>query len=321
MEKVISQEERIRRAEEICARRYNDRQNRYISKERSKTQENNGNKVNIKAKMIKKMLIQILVCILLYSGVLIIQNSNYIFSENFINKTKEILEYDMGIENLSNLAKSCFDATKEKINFITNQEVQNQEVQNQDSTNQENEASENVNEQSMENTQENEIENQVDESQEAIGGAEEPPVIAEEKTQTELDIEFVKNNYSIIWPLGGTITSHFGPRTPTDIVTANHYGLDIGGNIGDVITAAMDGVVTYVSSEGDYGNHMKIENGTVTTLYAHCNKLYLEEGTEVKQGDKIAEVGATGRVTGPHLHFEIRVEDRKIDPEMILAQR
>ena len=83
----------------------------------------------------------------------------------------------------------------------------------------------------------------------------------------------------------------------------------------------MDGVVTYVSSEGDYGNHMKIENGTVTTLYAHCNKLYLEEGTEVKQGDKIAEVGATGRVTGPHLHFEIRVEDRKIDPEMILAQR
>ena len=81
----------------------------------------------------------------------------------------------------------------------------------------------------------------------------------------------------------------------------------------------MEGSVTLVSSEGDYGIHLCIENQNITTLYGHCNKIYVHEEDYIKQGDVIAEVGETGRATGPHLHFEIRVDDRKINPENILS--
>ena len=71
--------------------------------------------------------------------------------------------------------------------------------------------------------------------------------------------------------------------------------MDIGGNIGDSIIAGMDGTVTVVSEEGDYGKHIEIVNGDVLTLYAHCSALLVSEGEEVKQGQVIAEVGETGR--------------------------
>ena len=66
------------------------------------------------------------------------------------------------------------------------------------------------------------------------------------------------------------------------------------------------------------GNHVEISNGDVMTRYAHCSKILVKEGDKIKQGDKIAEVGETGNATGPHLHFEIRRDDRPIDPEYIL---
>ena len=83
----------------------------------------------------------------------------------------------------------------------------------------------------------------------------------------------------------------------------------------------MDGTVTTSSSEGDYGKHIRVENGEITTLYAHCSKLLVAEGDNVKQGQKIAEVGQTGRATGPHLHFEIKRENRFINPEEILETK
>ena len=80
----------------------------------------------------------------------------------------------------------------------------------------------------------------------------------------------------------------------------------------------MEGTVTVSSEEGEYGKHIDITNGDVLTRYAHCSKLLVEEGEKVKQGDKIAEVGSTGKSTGPHLHFEIRRDNRAINPEAIL---
>ena len=165
--------------------------------------------------------------------------------------------------------------------------------------------------------------NNLIENIEAIGGAEdkieeEASVLEEPKTQEEQDIEYVKQNANIIWPLKGIITSRFGTREATEIVTPNHHGIDIAGNTGADIIADMDGIVTQNSSDGDYGKHLRIEGNGVLTLYAHCSKLFVNEGEAVKQGQKIAEVGSTGRATGPHLHFEIRRDNRYINPESIL---
>lgn len=66
------------------------------------------------------------------------------------------------------------------------------------------------------------------------------------------------------------------------------------------------------------GNHLKIQINDVVIIYAHCKKLYVKEGDQIIQGQEIAEVGSTGNSTGPHLHFEIRKDERLVDPQLIL---
>ena len=80
----------------------------------------------------------------------------------------------------------------------------------------------------------------------------------------------------------------------------------------------MKGVVSQVSSEGDYGNHVKITKDNVTTLYAHCQDIFVTEGQEIEMGQEIASVGSTGNSTGPHLHFEIRINNTPINPAEII---
>lgn len=336
MEKSISQEERIRRAEEIYSRRrYNNRygESLYRSGEtRNRYQPQETRK--IKGKMINKMIIQMIVCVIIYTCIYMLQYSNYLFSKDMVDKTKEVLSYDISIENLYNKSNEFFLNLQKKFNWGVNNEQNdnvNEEVQDQNTeeTNIENsnaESSKNTSEANNDNVDNSEI-SQNDASTEvtnndttqlAVGGADETQQ-EEAKSQEEQDIEYVKQNVSIIWPIKGVITSRFGNRTPTEIVTANHKGLDIAGNMGDNIVSAMDGTVVQYSEEGDYGKHLRIQSGEVLTLYAHCSELLVQEGSTVKQGDVIAKVGATGRATGPHLHFEIRRDDRFINPELILG--
>lgn len=87
-----------------------------------------------------------------------------------------------------------------------------------------------------------------------------------------------------------------------------HAGRDISCPIGTPIYAAADGTVIHINDQADsYGNHIMIAHGNeVYTLYAHCDSLLVTVGQEVSQGEQIAWSGATGNVTGPHLHFEVR---------------
>ncbi len=139
------------------------------------------------------------------------------------------------------------------------------------------------------------------------------------KTQMELDAEFVKQNRNLIIPVQGKITSGFGNREATQIISAFHQGVDIGAVTGTPILASMEGTVVASSYAGDYGNHIKVQNGEVLTVYAHCSELNVAVGDYVKQGQEIGKVGATGKVTGPHLHFEIRKDNRYVDPCLILS--
>ena len=149
-----------------------------------------------------------------------------------------------------------------------------------------------------------------------VGGGDETT----SSSESEDDVTYIKKRVSFVKPLdNGTITSRYGLRQATAIVSGNHKGVDIGAKYGTDIKAAMDGQVTVVSDEGDYGKHVKIVDGDVSTIYAHCSKIVVSQGDFVKKGKKIAEVGSTGKSTGPHLHFEIRRNNLSINPEEILS--
>ena len=116
----------------------------------------------------------------------------------------------------------------------------------------------------------------------------------------------------MLWPLSGALTSYFGPRSLLGMTY--HYGLDIDGATGDPIVAAMAGTVTYSGWLGGYGYVVIIEVGNVEYYYGHASELLVNEGQYVEAGDVIARVGSTGRSTGSHLHFEIRIDGQAVDP-------
>jgi murein DD-endopeptidase MepM/ murein hydrolase activator NlpD len=127
------------------------------------------------------------------------------------------------------------------------------------------------------------------------------------------------NTSKFIMPLEGEITSLFGERIhPVFNTIKQHNGIDIYGNYGDEIKSAIEGTVVEVGEDIDLGKFLKINNGIYDTLYAHCSKIIVKEGQKVKQGEKIAEVGDTGYASGTHLHFEIWIEGKAVNPlEMI----
>ena len=119
---------------------------------------------------------------------------------------------------------------------------------------------------------------------------------------------------SLIRPVSGIITSRFGAASA--IRRSSHTGLDLATSSGTPIKAAASGTVTFSGYKGSYGNLIVIthENG-VQTYYGHCSQLYLSAGATVSQGQTIAAVGSTGNSTGPHLHFEVRVNGTAYNPE------
>ena len=117
------------------------------------------------------------------------------------------------------------------------------------------------------------------------------------------------------WPVHGRVTSLFGRRS-----RRMHEGLDIGAPSGAAVRAAEAGRVTYSGDGlGAYGNVVIVSHaGGFATLYAHNRKNRVRRGARVEQGELLAEVGATGNASGPHLHFELRRNDRARDPLLYL---
>ena len=134
-----------------------------------------------------------------------------------------------------------------------------------------------------------------------------------------------RDNLDLLWPVETrTISSAWGPRMRTRVVRVrtssrsrkvlrrflgNHKGVDLSAPKGTDIFAALDGQVVSSGKQKEYGNFVAIDHGNgVVTLYAHCNRNFVTVGEIVRRGQKIAEVGRTGNATGPHLHFELRLD-------------
>jgi lipoprotein NlpD len=119
-----------------------------------------------------------------------------------------------------------------------------------------------------------------------------------------------------LWPVSGAVNSGFGPRG-----SSFHDGLDIGAPEGTPIHAVGDGEVIYSDQLRGYGNMVIIRHsGGIVSVYAHNQINLVRDGQQVTRGDIIARVGSTGRVTGPHLHFEIRKNNLAQDPMFYLPR-
>lgn len=119
-----------------------------------------------------------------------------------------------------------------------------------------------------------------------------------------------------VWPARGTFTSSFGIRRhPIFGIRRLHTGQDIAAPYGTPVQAAADGRVIYTGWFGGYGKIVIIDHGqSISTLYAHLSQILTRTGAQVRQGQAIGRVGSTGYSTGPHVHFEVRVDGRPIDP-------
>lgn len=117
-------------------------------------------------------------------------------------------------------------------------------------------------------------------------------------------------------PVMGTLSSEFGYREhPVEGEERFHYGLDIAADPGTDVSCFAEGTVTAVGESSSYGKYCIVAHeGGYTTLYAHCSRITVSSGTDVKEGEKIAEVGETGMATGPHLHFELQHNGDYLNP-------
>ena len=127
-----------------------------------------------------------------------------------------------------------------------------------------------------------------------------------------------------IWPAHGWLSSNVGART--DPITGGadyHQGLDISADHGSPVFATADGTVTQAGREGSYGNLVTIDHGYgLQTRYGHLSRYSVTHGVKVKRGDVVGHVGSTGRSTGSHLHYEVRVSGRLLNPlQLLLNQR
>jgi murein DD-endopeptidase MepM/ murein hydrolase activator NlpD len=129
-----------------------------------------------------------------------------------------------------------------------------------------------------------------------------------------------RSNARVLWPTDGHFTSSFGWRThPIFGDRRFHAGIDIGAPYGTSVWSADDGTVVYAGYASGYGTLVLISHGTVggkdiTTGYAHMSALLVSEGQHVSRGQQVGRVGNEGNSTGPHLHFEVRLDGEPVDP-------
>jgi murein DD-endopeptidase MepM/ murein hydrolase activator NlpD len=143
------------------------------------------------------------------------------------------------------------------------------------------------------------------------------------------------NHLDLLWPVGTrSISSAWGPRIRTKTVRVvkasklrrvrvryqgTHKGVDLTAPMGADVFAAQDGRVVFSGKDGGYGNCIFVDHGNgVETRYAHHRLNFVHEGDLVRRGQKIAEVGVTGHSTGPHLHFELRLDGESVNPLPVL---
>ncbi len=143
-----------------------------------------------------------------------------------------------------------------------------------------------------------------------------------QRTDTVILREGAERTASYQWPLRARITSEFGMRKdPFTGESRFHQGIDLAAGEGTPVEACREGRVIKSEYQKGYGNVVVLDHGNgITTLYAHNRENLVKEGDWIRKGAPVAEVGSTGRSTGPHLHFEVRRHGKHLNPLEFLGQ-
>ncbi|HWP66503.1 MAG TPA: M23 family metallopeptidase [Candidatus Limnocylindria bacterium] len=125
------------------------------------------------------------------------------------------------------------------------------------------------------------------------------------------------------WPVQGPVNSKFGRRrSPWGGRIEHHGGIDIGAPMGVPVESPAPGKVIVAATGGGLGKHVKLDHGNgVRSVYGHLSRIDVKPGARVAKGEVIGLVGSTGRSTGPHLHYEVRVDGKRVDPRAFLRER
>lgn len=240
MEKALSPEEKIRRAEENYYRK------KQLNNSRTATLNVNSKK---DYRLLKKIIIQILICMAIYWGFSLAKNNEDLFFKDIIVQARQITTYDMDFNKIIEDARNYINS------FGKTSRAEEEKKQN--------EANATI-EETLSATSEESSQEEKDTKKENNSNAQEEKT-EEQKveevssiSQMEQDALYIKKKYSIIKPLKGTITSRFGLRSPsTPTVPTYHTGIDIAANEGTVFVSAIEGTVELVSSKGDYRKSYK----------------------------------------------------------------
>ncbi len=229
-------------------------------------------------------------------------NAKYIIPENLANKVKS--------KYVSSVKPRILDFNlKEEVKSVINNNISSNQL-------------ENVVDNNMEN-----ISNETEEVLDGKGGGE--PLAAEGSVLEEIsavsmmqdDIGvIVSKNINMIKPLSGTITSKYGARDKIfEGVNSYHTGIDIAAKSGTEIKSVTSGkVIKVIENDKYYGNYVIVEVDSVRFKYAHMKEIKVKLNDNLKQNDLIGLVGSTGMSTGPHLHLEISINSRTVDPQSLI---
>lgn len=247
--------------------------------------------------------------LLLQSSNLVEFLSNYYIIEEIISSDNELLESIEKEKNEIETTKNQLEEEKAKLKLLKVKKEQTRIIMQNNKTIQQNEID-------KLSESEKELQQKIQE-------------FKNEEARIENLIKLASNDFVyngeftggvMAWPIaksGTYITSNYGSREhPIQGVTRFHSGIDIGNaGFGASVIAAADGIVSMASYYGGYGNCVMINHGNgISTLYGHGQKILVTAGTQVKKGDLIMEVGSTGVSTGPHLHFEVRINGSTVNP-------
>ncbi len=254
---------------------------------------------NKKDYLTKTLLLQFLICLILFGLLFALKSSNSKLFKDLENTFSKKLENNLNVEEVksvfANIIEDKTQINEEKKNDIDETEIESETV--------------------FVPFEEPSLSAEI-----IASGGKDIKVSSDSDIPKNVSVDNYKLSQKMVLPLKGKTTSEFGVRThPISGDLRFHAGIDIAAEKGENIYSAFDGVIAEADYDKWNGNYLKIKHDNdIMTVYCHCEKLNVKKGQKIRAGEVIATVGSTGSSTGPHLHFELRIDNISYNPEKAL---